>query len=36
MSNTVCFLNMFPDYQPPEPLFGMLSQAAVTAADIDP
>ena len=36
MSKTVFFLNMFPDYQPPEPLMGMLSQAAITAADIDP
>jgi len=36
MSKTVLFLNMFPDYQPPEPLLGMLSQAAITAADIDP
>ena len=36
MSKTVFFLNMFPDYQPPEPLNGMLSQAAITAADIDP
>ena len=36
MSNCVFFLNMFPDYQPPEPLDGMLSQAAITAADIDP
>ena len=36
MSKTVFFLNMFPDYQPPEPILGMLSQAAITAADIDP
>ena len=36
MNKTVLFLNMFPDYQPPEPLLGMLSQAAITAADIDP
>ena len=36
MSKSVFFLNMFPDYQPPEPLLGMLSQAAITAADIDP
>ena len=36
MSKTVPFLNMFPDYVPPEPLDGMLSQAAITAADIDP
>ena len=36
MNKTVFFLNMFSDYQPPEPLNGMLSQAAITAADIDP
>ena len=36
MKKTVFFLNMFPDYQPPEPLYGYLSQAALTAADIDP
>ena len=36
MSKTVFFLNMFPDYQPPEPLLGMLSPAAITGADIDP
>ena len=36
MSKTVFFLNMFPDYQPPEPLDVLLSQAAITAADIDP
>ena len=36
MNKTVFFLNMFSDYQPPEPLLGMLSQAAITAADIDP
>ena len=36
MSKTVLFLNMFPDYQPPESLYGLLSQAAITAADIDP
>ena len=35
MSKTVFFLNMFSDYQPPEDLFGYLSQAAITAADID-
>ena len=27
---------MFPDYEPPEELFGALSQAAIVAADIDP
>ena len=36
MKEKVSFLNMFPDYAPPEPLKGMLSQAAVSAADIDP
>ena len=36
MSKTVLFLNMFPDYTPPEPLYGLLSQADITAADIDP
>ena len=36
MNEKVSFLNMFPDYAPPEPLLGMLSQAAVSAADIDP
>ena len=36
MNKTVFFLNMFSDYQPPEPLKGILSQAAITAADIDP
>ena len=36
MSKTVFFLNMFPDYVPPESLSGMLSQAVITAADIDP
>ncbi len=36
MNERVSFLHMFPDYQPPESLHGMLSQAAVSAADIDP
>ena len=36
MSKTVFFLNMFPDYQPPESLQGILSKAAITGADIDP
>ena len=36
MSKAVFFLNMFPDYQPSEPLLGILSQTAITAADIDP
>ena len=30
------FLNMFPDYQPPEEIQQMLAQAAIVAADIDP
>ena len=29
-------LNMFPDYEPPEPLKSFLSQVAIVAADIDP
>ena len=36
MNKTVFFLHMFSEYQPPEPLNGLLSQAAITAADIDP
>ena len=36
MSEQVFFLNMFPDYEPPESLQGVLSQAAIAAADIDP
>ncbi len=36
MSEQVFFLNMFPDYAPPEALNGALSQAAIVAADIDP
>ncbi len=36
MDNKVTFLNMFPDYEPPEELKTALSQAAVCAADIDP
>ncbi len=36
MENKVFFLNMFSAYQPPEHLGPVLSQAAVTAADIDP
>ena len=35
MSNCVFFLNMFPDYEPPEELKEALSQAAIVAADID-
>ncbi len=36
MKNHELFLNMFSAYQPPEYLKTVLSQAAVTAADIDP
>ncbi len=36
MEQNVFFLNMFSQYQPPEHLFPVLSQAAVSAADIDP
>ena len=36
MKEQVFFLNMFPDYEPPEGLQEILSQAAVVAADIDP
>ena len=36
MKETVFFLNMFPDYEPPETLKSVLSQAAIVAADIDP
>ena len=36
MSEQVFFLNMFPDYEPPEALKNALSQAAIVAADIDP
>ncbi len=36
MTKPVYFLNMFPDYVPPEPLASVLSQAAIAAADIDP
>ena len=32
----VLFLNMFPDYEPPEALSSVLNQAAIVAADIDP
>ena len=35
MSNTTYFLNMFSEYEPPEPLKSVLSQAAIVAADID-
>ena len=36
MKQQVYFLNMFPDYEPPEALQSVLSQAAIVAADIDP
>ena len=36
MNQQVYFLNMFPDYEPPEVLQTALSQAAIVAADIDP
>ena len=36
MKETVFFLNMFPDFEPPEALESVLSQAAIVAADIDP
>ena len=36
MREQVFFLNMFPDYVPPEALHEALSQAAIVAADIDP
>ena len=36
MKEQVLFLNMFPDYAPPEELKEALSQAAIAAADIDP
>ena len=36
MENTVLFLNMFSNYEPPEALKAALSQAAIVAADLDP
>ena len=36
MKQNVFFLNMFPDYEPPEELYTALSQAAIVAADIFP
>ena len=36
MEDKLGFLNMFAEYQPPEDLFEILSQAAITAADLDP
>ena len=36
MSEKIVFLNMFSDYEPPEPLKSAFSQAAIVAADLDP
>ncbi len=36
MKEKTYFLNMFSDYEPPEPLQSALSQAAISAADVDP
>ncbi len=36
MKESVSLLQMFPDYEPPESLKSVLSQAAIVAADIDP
>ena len=36
MENTTLFLNMFPDFAPPEALLPVLSQAAIVAGEIDP
>ena len=36
MNENILFLNMFPDYEPPETLKSVLSQAAIVAADLDP
>ena len=36
MDERIYFINMFPDYEPPEELRAALSQAAIAAADIDP
>ncbi len=35
MKEKTLFLNMFSDYEPPEPLKSALSQAAISSADID-
>ena len=35
-NENVLFLNMFPQYQPPEEILNFLTQAAIVAADIDP
>jgi len=36
MKEKTYFLNMFSDYEPPEPLQSALSQAAISSADVDP
>ena len=36
MTEKIPFFTMFPDYEPPEELRAVLSQAAIAAADIDP
>ncbi len=36
MNKSVLFLDMFPDFQPPDELRSALSQAVIAAADIDP
>ena len=36
MKQSVLFLNMFPDYEPPEALKSALSQAAIAGAELDP
>ena len=36
MDEKTYFLNMFSDYEPPEALHDVLSQAAIVAADLDP
>ena len=36
MKEQTYFLDMFSDYEPPEPLKSAISQAAIVAADIDP
>ena len=36
MNGKTYFLNMFSDYEPPEPLFDVVSQAAIVAADMSP
>jgi hypothetical protein len=35
MKKNILFLQMFSEYQPPEPLKSGLSQAAISAADLD-